>query len=65
MPPPTAFPCQAGKRVSMRYIGRLKSNGKVFDSNTKGKPFAFRLGERGWEGGCSGGLQHRGEPLGG
>ena len=37
---------RAGKRVSMRYVGRLKKNGKVFDSNTKGKPFTFRLGER-------------------
>lgn len=28
-----------GARVSMRYIGKLTdSNGKVFDSNTKGKP---------------------------
>jgi hypothetical protein len=37
---------RAGKRVSMRYVGRLKKGGKVFDSNTKGKPFSFRLGER-------------------
>lgn len=28
----------------MRYIGKLASNGKVFDSNTKGKPFYFKLG---------------------
>jgi len=28
-----------------RYVGRLKSNGKVFDK-TGAKPFAFRLGER-------------------
>lgn len=28
----------------MRYIGKL-TNGKVFDSNTKGKPFAFKLGK--------------------
>lgn len=27
-----------------RYIGRLKSNGRVFDKTDK-KPFAFRLGE--------------------
>jgi FK506-binding nuclear protein len=36
----------------MRYIGKLK-NGKVFDSNTKGKPFSFRLGKgeviKGWD----------------
>jgi len=35
---------RAGKRVSMRYVGRLVKGGKVFDSNTKGKPFQFRLG---------------------
>lgn len=29
----------------MRYIGKLQSNGKVFDSNTKGKPFSFKLGK--------------------
>ena len=29
----------------MRYVGRLKTNGKVFDSNLTGKPFSFRLGE--------------------
>ena len=28
---------RAGKKVSMRYIGKLQ-NGKVFDSNTKGSP---------------------------
>ncbi|KAK0461201.1 uncharacterized protein EV420DRAFT_1762506 [Desarmillaria tabescens] len=32
-----------GNTVQMRYIGKL-TNGKVFDSNTKGKPFSFRLG---------------------
>jgi FK506-binding nuclear protein len=34
-----------GKRVSMRYIGKLVSNGKIFDSNIGKKPFDFRLGE--------------------
>ncbi|EPX70797.1 FKBP-type peptidyl-prolyl cis-trans isomerase [Schizosaccharomyces octosporus yFS286] len=46
-----------GKRVSMRYIGRLK-NGKVFDKNISGKPFAFNLGLeeviRGWDLGIAG-----------
>ena len=28
----------------MRYVGKLE-NGKIFDSNTKGKPFSFRLGK--------------------
>ncbi|CUA75428.1 peptidylprolyl isomerase [Rhizoctonia solani] len=48
---------KAGKKVGMRYIGRLK-NGKVFDSNTKGKPFFFTLGAgdviKGWDEGISG-----------
>ncbi|EPY51960.1 FKBP-type peptidyl-prolyl cis-trans isomerase [Schizosaccharomyces cryophilus OY26] len=46
-----------GKRVSMRYIGRLK-NGKVFDKNINGKPFVFNLGLeeviRGWDIGVAG-----------
>lgn len=36
--------CKNGSRVSIRYVGKLKSNSKVFDQNTKGKPFAFKLG---------------------
>jgi len=46
-----------GMKVSMRYIGKLP-NGKVFDSNTKGKPFTFRLGAgeviKGWDEGVAG-----------
>ncbi|KAI8918542.1 hypothetical protein DFJ77DRAFT_498559 [Powellomyces hirtus] len=46
-----------GKKVGVRYIGRLM-NGKVFDSNTKGAPFKFRLGAgeviKGWDLGVSG-----------
>lgn len=34
----------SGKRVQMRYIGRLQ-NGKIFDQNTKGAPFSFKLGK--------------------
>lgn len=34
----------AGKKVSIRYIGKLQS-GKQFDANTKGKPFEFKLGK--------------------
>lgn len=41
----------------MRYIGKL-TNGKVFDSNTKGKPFSFKLGRgeviKGWDEGVTG-----------
>jgi len=48
---------KAGNRVGMRYVGRLM-NGKMFDSNTKGKPFAFKLGKgeviSGWDEGVKG-----------
>ena len=41
----------------MRYIGRL-SNGKIFDQNTKGAPFSFKLGKgeviKGWDVGIAG-----------
>lgn len=41
----------------MRYIGKL-TTGKVFDSNTKGKPFTFKLGRgeviKAWEEGVVG-----------
>jgi len=47
-----------GKRVSVRYIGKLPKSGKVFDSNTKGAPFKFRLGAgeviKGWDLGVMG-----------
>jgi hypothetical protein len=35
---------KAGKQVKVRYVGRLKSNGKEFDKSGN-KPFTFRLGE--------------------
>ena len=35
---------QGGKRVQVKYIGRLKSNNKVFDQTKGNKTFAFRLG---------------------
>ncbi|KAK5693178.1 peptidylprolyl isomerase fpr3 [Elasticomyces elasticus] len=48
---------KAGNSVSMRYIGKLE-NGKVFDSNKKGKPFSFKLGKgeviKGWDIGVAG-----------
>ncbi|KAF5095760.1 hypothetical protein D0Z03_001760 [Geotrichum reessii] len=51
---PTAQP---GDKVSVRYIGKLL-NGNIFDSNTKGKPFAFKLGAgeviKGWDVGVAG-----------
>ncbi|KAM3077126.1 peptidylprolyl isomerase fpr3 [Clarireedia jacksonii] len=46
-----------GSRVGMRYIGKLL-DGKVFDSNKKGKPFSFKLGAgeviQGWDIGIAG-----------
>lgn len=35
---------KSGSRVGIRYIGKLK-NGQVFDKNTSGKPFTFKLGK--------------------
>ncbi|KAJ9215505.1 hypothetical protein DTO166G4_2875 [Paecilomyces variotii] len=48
---------KAGNTVAMRYIGKLE-DGKVFDSNKKGKPFTFKLGKgeviKGWDIGVAG-----------
>lgn len=49
---------QPGKKVEMRYVGKLKTNGRVFDQ-TKGKStFKFRLGVgeviKGWDVGVQG-----------
>ena len=48
---------KAGKKVSVRYVGKL-ANGKTFDSNTKGAPFSFKLGKgeviKGWDLGVQG-----------
>ncbi|EDV94548.1 39 kDa FK506-binding nuclear protein [Drosophila grimshawi] len=47
-----------GKRVSVYYIGRLKSNNKTFDSMQKGNGFKFALGAgeviKGWDVGVVG-----------
>ncbi|XP_017874640.1 PREDICTED: 39 kDa FK506-binding nuclear protein [Drosophila arizonae] len=47
-----------GKRVSVYYVGRLKSNNKTFDSMQKGNGFKFALGAgeviKGWDVGVSG-----------
>jgi len=49
--------CTKGDRVAVNYVGKLQSNGKVFDSSTK-KPFTFRLGSgeviKGWDIGVAG-----------
>lgn len=48
---------KSGNTVAMRYIGKLE-DGKVFDANKKGKPFAFKLGKGevipGWDIGVAG-----------
>mmetsp|Transcript_28351 Transcript_28351/g.39162 ORF Transcript_28351/g.39162 Transcript_28351/m.39162 type:complete len:384 (-) Transcript_28351:91-1242(-) len=47
-----------GKNVVMNYTGKLKANGKVFDSTKGKKPFTFRLGVgdviKGWDVGVKG-----------
>ncbi|CAK7337093.1 unnamed protein product [Dovyalis caffra] len=47
-----------GSQVSMHYIGKLKKNGKIFDSNVGRAPFKFRLGVgqviKGWDVGVNG-----------
>ncbi|CAF9902796.1 MAG: peptidylprolyl isomerase fpr4 [Alectoria fallacina] len=52
-----------GSKVGMRYIGKLK-DGKVFDSNKKGKVFSFSIGDgsviKGWDIGVAG-MQAGGE----
>ncbi|KAF2402521.1 hypothetical protein EJ06DRAFT_580759 [Trichodelitschia bisporula] len=46
-----------GDKIGMRYVGKLK-DGKVFDSNTRGDPFKFKLGTgeviKGWDIGVAG-----------
>ncbi|KAH8828502.1 hypothetical protein DL96DRAFT_1183263 [Flagelloscypha sp. PMI_526] len=53
----TGDKAKKGDTLSMRYIGKLE-NGKEFDSNTKGKPFQFKLGKgqviKGWDEGLVG-----------
>jgi FKBP-type peptidyl-prolyl cis-trans isomerase len=40
--PPSGKLAKAGKKVFVKYIGKVKSTGKVFDKSPK---FAFRLGK--------------------
>ncbi|PWW73365.1 hypothetical protein C7212DRAFT_355219 [Tuber magnatum] len=53
----TGTTAKKGSKLYMRYIGKLE-NGKVFGSNTKGKPFTFQLGKgeviKGWDVGLEG-----------
>lgn len=45
-------------QVQVYYVGRLKTNNKVFDATTQGPGFKFRLGKgeviKGWDIGVSG-----------
>ena len=41
---PDAKLAKAGKKVVMRYVGKLKSNGKIFDQTKGAATFSFRLG---------------------
>ena len=56
----TGAVAEDGDTLTMRYTGRLKSNGEEFDSNMKpdGKPFTFPLGGgqviKGWDIGVKG-----------
>ncbi|CAN7071675.1 unnamed protein product [Brassica oleracea var. botrytis] len=47
-----------GKQVTVRYIGKLQKNGKIFDSNIGKAPFKFKLGRgeviKGWDVGVNG-----------
>lgn len=47
-----------GKKVSVKYIGKLKKDGKIFDSCIGKAPFKFRLGVgeviKGWDVGVNG-----------
>lgn len=49
---------KAGRKVSVYYEGRLKSNNKVFDSTKAGDGFKFHLGRgeviKGWDIGVAG-----------
>jgi len=51
-------PAKIGQKLSMRYIGKLQKDMTVFDKNTKGKPFTFKLGSgeviKGWDEGLVG-----------
>lgn len=53
----TGQEAKRNNRVLVRYVGRLK-NGKIFDQNSSGAPFAFRLGAgeviKGWDQGVLG-----------
>lgn len=41
---PSGKLAKAGKKVSVKYIGKLEKSGQVFDKTKGEKPFTFRLG---------------------
>ncbi|KAL9255154.1 Peptidyl-prolyl cis-trans isomerase FKBP53-like protein [Drosera capensis] len=47
-----------GKKLKVKYIGKLQKNGQIFDSNINKAPFPFRLGVgaviKGWDVGVEG-----------
>ncbi|MEC9368221.1 MAG: FKBP-type peptidyl-prolyl cis-trans isomerase [Pseudomonadota bacterium] len=53
----TGAAAKVGQTLKVKYVGTL-TDGTVFDSNTDGEPFAFKLGEgkviEGWEKGLVG-----------
>ncbi|CAN1265217.1 Peptidyl-prolyl cis-trans isomerase FKBP53 [Linum perenne] len=55
---PNAKKASPGSQVSVRYIGKLQKNGKIFDSNVGKFPFKFKLGAgqviKGWDVGVNG-----------
>ncbi|XP_047329079.1 peptidyl-prolyl cis-trans isomerase FKBP53 [Impatiens glandulifera] len=55
---PDAKKASPGKKVSVHYIGKLKKNEKIFDSNIGKAPFKFLLGVgqviKGWDVGVNG-----------
>ena len=54
----TAPMAKAGKKIKVRYVGKLAKTGKIFDQTKGAATFGFRLGVgeviKGWDRGCEG-----------
>ncbi|CAO3631726.1 unnamed protein product [Cunninghamella blakesleeana] len=54
----TGRKAKTGDRVGLRYLGKVSKTNRIFDKNTNGKPFRFKLGNgdviRGWDIGIAG-----------
>jgi len=52
------LPAKPGNKLTMEYVGKLKSDGKIFDQSSPERPFTFTLGAGevidGWERGLVG-----------